>query len=193
MTPRIRNFKAEYERRIARGHELGLTRSQARGHPRHYEPYVSEIAKVSVWDPELEPGLKEIREGESLTEAARSLHVAPERLRSYLAQTAVGRKEAGRWRIGPDFRKRQMLVFSKGRALTLLLPDYEEANHAGAYMAAVGQFLRTNDGSLLAPFVGQGVRDAKGEFHPFEVRPNVLYRLNLTEEASFEEVYKIVA
>ena len=86
-----------------------------------------------------------------------------------------------------------MLVFSEGRALVLLLPGFEQAKSAGDYMSAVGQFLRTNDASLLEPFVGQGVHDSEGKLHPFEVRPNVLYRLNLTEETSFEEVYKIVA
>jgi hypothetical protein len=193
MARRKRDYKAEYARRVARGHKRGLSRSQARGHPRHHEPYTAEIAKVSPWDRQLEEGLKEIREGKSLTGAARSIGVAPERLRSYVTRTGVARKEHQRWRIGPDFRKRQILVYSKGRALHIVLPDYQQAYRLGQYMSAVGQFLRTNDRSLLEPFAGQGVTDAGGTLHPFEVRPNVLYRLANTEEASFEDVYRIVA
>jgi len=192
MARRQRDYKAEYARRIARGLEQGLSRSQARGHPRHHEPYLAAIVKVRPYDPELEEGLKRIREGRTLSTAARSIGVAPERLRSYLVRTGVARKEQQRWKIGPDFRARQMLVYSNGRALTVVLPDYEQANRAGAYMAAVGQFLRTNEGSVLEPFEGQGVTGKDGTFIPFETRPNTLYRLTATEEASFEEVYRIV-
>ena len=192
MARRQRNYKDEYARRAERGRAKGLSRSQARGHPRHHEPYTAEIAKVRPWDPALEEGLKQIREGRTMNSAARSIGVAPERLRSYVARTGVGRKEKRRWRIGPDFRARQMLVYSNGRALTIVLPDYEQANRAGAYMAAVGRFLRTNERAYLDPFAGQGVTGKDGGFIPFETRPNVLYRLTETEEASFEEVYRIV-
>jgi len=193
MGRRKRDYKTEYARRIERGRAKGLSRSQARGHPRHHEPYLAEIAAARPWDPELEEGLKQIREGRTMTSAARSIGVAPERLRAYVTRTGVARKEQRRWKIGPDFRARQMLVYSNGRALTIVLPDYEQANRAGAYMGAVGNFVRYHERAYLDPFEGQGVTAKDGSFHPFEVRPNVLYRLTTTEEASFEEVYRIVA
>lgn len=192
MARRPRDYRAEYTRRIGSGMAKGLSRSQARGHPRHHEPYLAEIATPRPWDPALEEGLKQIREGRTMAASARSIGVAPERLRSYVTRTGVARKEQRRWRIGPDFRARQMLVYSNGRALTIVLPDYEQANRAGAYMAAVGRFLRTNERAYLDPFEGQGVADKDGTFVPFETRPNTLYRLTATEEASFEEVYRIV-
>ncbi len=187
-----RDYRAEYARRIERGLAKGLSRSQARGHPRHYEPYLAEVADVRPYDPLLEEGLKRVREGRTLAHAARSVGVAPERLRSYLARTGVGRKEANRWRIGPDFRGRQMLVYSNGRALVVVLPDYQQASLAGAYMGAVGRFLRSNDRGELDPFTDQGVTTKDGRYLPFETRPNMLYRLTATEDASFEEVYRIV-
>lgn len=193
MALRTRNYKAEYERRVARGREMGLTRSQARGHPRHHEPYVSTLPKVRPWDPQLEEGLKRVRDGQTLSEAAGHIHVAPERLRSYITRTGVARKERSRWKIGPDARQRQMLVYSRGRELHLILPDYESANLAGRYMSAVGQFLDSNDPSLLAEFAGQGVTDVEGAYHPFELGENTLYRLSETGTESFEAVYRILA
>ncbi len=193
MARRKRDYKGEYARRIKRGQAKGLSRSQARGHPRHHEPYTSQIIKARPWDPELEEGLKQVREDESLSAAARRLHVAPERLRSYLVRTGVGRKEQARWKVGPDARRRQMLIYSRGRELIVILPDYDSAQLAGRYMAAVGQFLDSNDPAPLKEFAGQGVMDAGGQFHPFETRENVLYRLTETQTESFQDVYKIVA
>ncbi len=193
MARRKRNYKAEYARRIARGKERGLSRSQSRGHPRHHEPYIADIVKPRPWGPELEAGLKQVREGESLTTVARRMHVAPERLRSYLVRTGVGRKEHSRWKVGPDARQRQMLIYTRGREIVVVLPDYDSARLAGRYMAAVGQFLESNDPTHLEEFVRQGVGDAEGQFHPFETRKNVLYRLSETQTESFQDVYKIVA
>jgi hypothetical protein len=193
MARRARDYKAEYARRIARGQMKGLSRSQARGHPRHHEPYPSSLAKVRPWDPQLEEGLKQIREGRPLSTVAHSIGVAPERLRSYVTRTGVARKERNRWTIGPDNRQREMLIYTRGRELIVILPDYRSALLAGRYMAAVGSFLESNDPAALSEFVGQGVSDAGGHFHPFEMRENVLYRLTETQTESFQDVYKILA
>jgi len=190
---RQRDYKAEYARRIARGTAQGLTRSQARGHPRHHEFYVAEIATVRPWDPKLEEGLGHIREGRSMTAAARSIGVAPERLRSYVTRTGVARKERRRWRIGPDYRQRQVLVHSEGKDLTIVVPGFAGASAVGRYMAGVRWFIHTNDAAHLAEFAGQGVTDVDGVFHPFEVRENVLYRLNETASDTYEQIYQIVA
>ena len=193
MTDRKRDYKKEYEHRIARGQKQGLTRTQARGHPRHHEPYVSTLPKVRPWDPQLEEGLKQVRDGQPLSEAASRIHVAPERLRSYVTRTGVARKEHSRWKIGPDARQRQMLVYSRGRELHLILPDYESAYLAGRYMSAVGQATDDNDPSALVEFAGQGVTDVEGAYHPFELGMNTLYRLTETGTESFEAVYRILA
>lgn len=190
---RQRDYQAEYQRRIERGTARGLSRSQARGHPRGGEAPASTRGTASRYDRHLEEGLKAVRGGSSVKAAAKSIHVAPERLRYYLAQTGVAEKQGGRWQIVNDRRPREMSIYSRGQLRQLVLPGYDEAAKAGGYLDAVGKFLDSNDPAHLAPFAGQSVMDIEGIEHPFETRPNVLYRLALTRDESFEMVYRIVA
>src|SRR5260370_41951477 len=104
-----RDYKAEYGRRIERGLAEGLSKKQARGHG-PYNPQPG--ARSKRYDRRLETGLKEIRSGEPLSKAARSIAVAPERLRNYVEQTGVAKKQGPQWTIGADRRKREMPLFS---------------------------------------------------------------------------------
>lgn len=189
---RKRDYKAEYRRRIERGLEKGLSKSQARGHPRSGEKHSSARASPPRYDRRLEAGLKEMRRGKSLKAAARSAHVAPERLRNYASQTGVVQKERSRWVIKDDYRPRQVQVFSGGQAHEITVAGYAESELVGAYMSAVGKFLSTNDPAYLAPYVGKWVTDVNGKIYPFETRRNTLYRLNNSGGESFEQVYRIV-
>ena len=182
--PRPRDYAAEYARRIARGVARGLSRSEARGH----------VHKPPFYDPDLEEGIARLRHGKSksLTGAAKDLGVAPERLRAYAEQSGIFEKERGRWRIAGDDRLRQMPIYSKGEAHTVLLRGGEQWSTAGRYMAAVKTARRQNDPSLLDPFRGAAVIDVTGREYPLETNLNVLYRLPLEQEESFEDVYKIL-
>src|SRR5947209_6646030 len=112
-----RNYKAEYARRIERGKKLGRSTAEARGHGKTQKSY----------DPKLEEGLKALRRRKSQHEAARSAHVAPERLRQYLTQTGVAKKERGRWVITEDLRPRPLTIFSQGQQITITVQGYEPA------------------------------------------------------------------
>jgi hypothetical protein len=137
--------------------------------------------------------LRGVREGKSLQKAARSAHVAPERLRAYLDEAAHVEKEKGRIVIRDDVRPRHFRLFSAGKEIEVTLAGYDEARLAGQYMSAVGHFLRTNDVSYVEPFRGKSVRDVNGKRYVLETRPNVLYRLNLDSTESYEQIYRIVA
>ena len=63
--------------------------------------------------------------------SARSIGVAPERLRSYVTRTGVARKEHRRWSIGPDHRQREMLVYSEGRAFVVKLRATRKPTRSG--------------------------------------------------------------
>ncbi len=134
-----------------------------------------------------------MRSGKSLTAAAKSAHVSPERLRRYAADTGVAKKERNRWRVLRDNRPRVVQVYSGGQAYEITVPGYEPAALVGRYMAAVKEFLRTNNASNLAPFRGEWVADVYGKRYVFETRPNVLYRLDASGIEPFEQVYKIVS
>jgi hypothetical protein len=186
-----RDYKAEYARRIERGLAKGLSRSQARGHGSAKS--VSKAKGTKSYNRRLETGIKEIRSGKSLSKAARSIAVAPERLRKYVKQSGIGKKKGRQWTIGIDRRKRQMPLFTGGQIQTVTLKNYKDSQRAGRYMSAVSKFLYTNDETVLKEFVGESVVDTKGKRHIFETRPNVLYRLSASQTETFEEVYRIVA
>lgn len=190
--PRKRDYKAEYARRIARGLKRGFSRAQSRGHPKIIERHIARPATQPEYSPELELGLRGLRRGKSLTASAREFGVSPERLRRYLNNAGVIRKQKGRWIAATDIRSRQILIFSEGEARTITVADYETASLIGRYLSAVGRFMSSNDPSHLAPFEGEFVTDVRGRTSIFETRPNVLYRLSAAETETFEQVYRIV-
>lgn len=191
MTARSRNYKTEYARRIARGLNKGLSRSEARGHARAAELSIRQPATRPTYSRQLEAGLREIKGGQSLTAAAREIRVSPERLRRYVVQSGIAQKQGQRWKLGTDTRRRVMLFYSEGEPIiaTVGLPEAEEI---GRYMAAVGEFLGSNDPTFLVPFDGKGILDAAGNYHPFETNPNELYRLVETGSSTFEDVYRVI-
>ena len=85
-----------------------------------------------------------------------------------------------------------MLLFSDGRAVQVVVGDFASASKVGRFMSAVSHFLRTNNPAGLREFEGVSVTDVSGRTHPFETRPNALYRLASAHDQSFEHIYRIV-
>ncbi len=185
-----RNYKAEYARRIARGKSRGLSRSQARGHAGPGETAQGKFASP-VADDRMQIALRALRKDGSLAKAAKTAKVSPERLRKYAIERGAIEKSKGRWKIRSEL-PRQMALLSRGKQITVTVGSFEDASKVGKYMAAVRGFLDSNRQSLLTPFLDQSVRDVKGKEHPFEIRPNTLYRLAASGEHSFEQIYRIV-
>jgi hypothetical protein len=187
---RLRNYAAEYRRRIDRALARGLSRSQARGHARSGEAPVGRASVKS--DAKLEMALRQLRETSNQALAAKRAGVAPERFRRFLREQRLAHREGRRWVI-TDLRQRQVRVISKGRERWITVEGFEPASTVGAHNAAIHRFLETNDPSFLKPFEGVAVRDTSGRSHLLETRPNVLYRLASAGGEGFEQVYRLIA
>jgi len=187
-----RNYVAEYARRIARAVAKGLSRSQARGHPKPTEAIIraSRTAKP-LEDDRLQLALKVLRQEKSLTAAAREAKVSPERLRRYATERSIIERRGRRWIVRRDLPRR-MLLFSDGKTLQIVVGDFASASKVGRFMSAVSTFLRTNNPAGLRQFEGVSVADISGKIHPFETHPNALYRLASAHDQSFEHIYRIV-
>ncbi len=182
-----RNYKNEYQKRLAAGFARGLSRSQARGHARAGEkPLRSGQPKRSK---EMEAAVREMNRGASLTLAAKLSHVSRERLARYVRDQGVGKSDGRKWTMS-DKRPRGIVILSDGKVLTPIVRTFADASLGGSYWNAKSEFLRTNDIKFLAPYRGLGVRDSKGRFIPFETDPNEVLRLGSTSLPVFYEVYE---
>ncbi len=189
-SPRIRNHKAEYARRIANATAKGLTRSQARGHARVGESAVRASTQHGDRD-RFEAALRLYRESRSQSAAAKAVNLAPERLRRFLREN-VKIEGRGRSLKITDNRNRYMMVTSAGKSGELRLRDFEQASLNGRHQAAVRNFLQSNDLDLLMPFEGRAVIDSKGKSHPLETNPNTLHRLAQAGDEVFHDIYRLV-
>lgn len=187
---RQRDFKVEYARRIAKAAARGLSRSQARGHARTGEAPIKGSKVAS--DGRLESALKAFRQTGNRAAAAKSVGVAPERLRRFLRENVQIEGRGHSLKI-TDNRRREMTVISDGSASVVRLRDFDQASLNGRHLAAVGDFLRTNERELLLPFEGSKVIDAKGKPHSLETDPNELYRIAAQGEEVFHEIYRLIS
>lgn len=188
--PKPKDGKAVYQRRIERGLAKGLSRAAARGHaPAGEGPSRNVRWAISPTDA-LHKGFERVKAGETLTQTAKALGVSRERLRAYIGEYSEFRRVGRQGRIVTDRRLFQLPLYTNGQVRKVVV-DAEGASNLGRYMAAVGRFLATNDASILAPFEGQGVVNAFGQFLAFETDPNALYALDAKGELAFHQVYQI--
>jgi AraC-like DNA-binding protein len=191
MARNQRDYQAEYQRRLHRAAKAGLSRSQARGHPKLTEAYASKKLTKPLDDSRLQLGLSLLRQEKSIGQVARELGVSRERLSHELNRLGATEKRRGRW-VVKDSLPRRMLLYSKGKAVTVTLPNKKVAHNVANYMGQVRKFLASNDRGYVSFYDGMSVTDVNGVTHPFETDPNALYRLAGSGPDSFEQIYRIV-
>ena len=192
MLRKPRDFKAEYARRIARGLNAGLTRSQARGHPAKAEKPVRKRKAPAALGRKFEKAVRALRAGESQRAAARAAGISVERFRRHIYANNIANREGSRW-VMVDNRARRVPTIYRGEFKAVTVQGFDEASRAGKYHNAVGHFVRTNDYDAIEPFEGQGLTDHKGRFHPFETDPNELHRYATADNPAFHEIYQIIS
>jgi hypothetical protein len=77
------------------------------------------VKKPRRYDPRLEMGLKQLRTGDSLAEAARRIGVTPAQLRSYAISTGIVERKNGSWHFKRDRRFRRMPLYSDGKRVII--------------------------------------------------------------------------
>jgi hypothetical protein len=174
---RTRNYAAEYQRRLERAKKRGLSKSQARGHPRKREKSISTRVKSPLKDDRLAQAVAYLHRGVSLSQSAADAGVSPERLRKFIRDSHIATRRRGKWKVNIKKINWEVLLYTRGRAELLQLNNPEEVSRAMSFMASARHFKDSQDKSSLEIYRGQGVQDMRGKSHPFETNPNTLYRL----------------
>lgn len=122
-------------------------------------------------------GLKSLRQGKSLSEAARQLGVSRERLGSYVKRVAGAQWFDGKWAINDD-RRRLVPFIENGLVRLLMVRGYEPARLAGEHWDDAHRVLtEPGDAETFArKWQGLFVRDTAGERHFFTTDLNEIYR-----------------
>lgn len=172
-----RNYAAEYARRIARGLARGLSRSQARGHARASETPVRPKPLSYLQDAAFQHAIHTMSSDElSAKEAARRIGWSSERFNRYLAESSFAEQVHRRWKIREDVA-RTVVLYSNGAQHVVTVPDKATASLVGRYSTALAKFYKTNDRSVLQPFVGIKIQDVNGRTYVLETNANTLRRL----------------
>ncbi len=186
-----RDYRKEYQARIARGLASGKTRSTARGHAKAADLTQRNAPLFKDRRAPLEQALKLMKQGASQREAAKHIGVSTERLRRFVAENTETKRQGRRWII-LDKRSVTVLMATRGKMRDVTV-THDASSDIGRHWAAINRFLETQNVSYLSPFVGLGLRDVKGRFHPFETRPNILRKLDSAGELSFIDIYRQTA
>jgi hypothetical protein len=188
---KTRNYALEYLIRIARGLASGRSRAQARGHARAADLPSNASRQPFKRSEPLEDALKLMKKGVSQKEAAKQAGVSAETLRRFQKTNTTSQRIGRRWLIS-DTRPVSVVMATRGKVRSVTV-SHDAASDISRHWIAINEFLDTNDSAHLAAFVGKGLRDINGVFHPFETRPNVLRRLDSVGELSFVDIYRQTA
>jgi hypothetical protein len=194
MARRVRNYRAEYARRNAFAAERGLSRSQARGHPRRGETGIAALKRLGTILPGRDRTLEQYyavvadlrEEGWSLRQAAAVEDISPR---------AVWRLNAEHGLIGKQYRitPRGHLVFDRYTfpdpfRMHLLTSDggfHPQVPLDEKYISLVAHYWNAVDKAMqgdaqalrdLQAFAHRPIYDVEGHRYQLQVDLNALFR-----------------
>lgn len=144
------------------------------------------VAAPTRTDPR-EVAIRLMKAGVSQKTAAKMVGIGVKRLRRYLHENTHATRKGLRWIIA-DRRPSPMLIASRGKVRTVQVANSAKKK-VSRYWIAVNKFIDSNNPAFLKGFVGEGIRDANGQFHKWETGPNTLRKLDSIGELSFTDIY----
>lgn len=187
MPKRVRDYKAEYAKRIQKGVEKGLTRTQASGHAKKGESSISQLKQsaTSLKNADKNPfekAIKLIKRNFPLASAAKESGVSQKKLKEYmqsegvktgkgkvLRQTSKGDRYVTQTVVTEDTRAREWFTFSSGNSIGVRL-DSANASKNGRYLNDVHKFLK-GDKKALQKWKGETLTTVDGQRIPLETDP----------------------
>ncbi len=129
-----------------------------------------------------------VRQGKSLTAAARTAHSDPRTVKKY-ARIALRRRDGTYTAVPVDQMRRPMRVLTPEGLQVVDVRSSRTASRIARYWGAVDHYLRTGDRRRLQPFVGRRFR-AQGQLVAYVTDPHVLEQLANAGEVRFEDLYE---
>jgi hypothetical protein len=168
MVSKIRDYRAEYQRRRLLASERGLSIAQARGHARKSEAKISDLKRSGVIDrsrnntlDRFYKAIKEISTGRSLSQAAKNAHISIASIkrldveRHILSRTLDG----NRWNTLSTAHF--PILTTDGKLFNDIPLDRKNARIVGSYWSAANK-ARMGDTAALDPFANSTVFDMNG-------------------------------
>ena len=125
------------------------------------------------------------RTGQSLTAAAREVHIDPRTVHKYLGDE-LRRSKGRHLATKSDHRRRNMLVPTALGPIPVAVRGSKQATQLGKYMSAVAKYLRTGDAEALAEFEGKSTGG-----HPLITDPETLGSLAQAGALQLDEIYAV--
>lgn len=168
MVSKVRDFKAEYQRRRQLAQERGLSIAQARGHARKDEEKISELKRSGAIGSSRQntlerfyQAIKDISSGKSLSKAAKEARISPITIKKLNAERKILRRtpDGKRW---ISFSTASFPILTKDGKLFNDVPlDLKNASLVGKYWTAANK-ARLGDAQALNAFVHATVFDMNG-------------------------------
>jgi hypothetical protein len=183
-----------YRRRLERAAKRDQSLSTARGHGVKPLPMwqTRQVSDKEGYRKSLTV-LSQMRQGQSLYEAARAERIAPDTVRRYVGAALV-REPGGRYRAkSTDRFARRMKFLVSGKVIVVEPANSREASKLARYWAAVNYYVTTGDAKPLWSFRRQRLRVVGKIQLPFLTSLEDIYQLARAGELSFEDLYALSA